>query len=97
MLLLRKTLNGTVYRRCDREPVVDCFDVANCLMEHLTSYFPPGVIFTNDYVIGTLEDGITYFPFWGSWLLVIIEVGLVLYLIYIIRSIRWPHFSVVRN
>lgn len=85
LLLLRKVLvRGNVYHRDSR-----CLVVSG-IMQHLTCPFPIEVIWGNAYVFGDCEKGITYFPFWESWLLVIMEAGLVLYLLYIIRSICWP-------
>lgn len=84
-LLLRKILvRGGVYHRDSRRLVV------SSVTQHLTCPFPIEVIWSNDYVFGSIEDGITYFPFWQSWLLMIIEVGFALYLLYIIQSIFWP-------
>lgn len=86
LFLLRKIfLYGRVYKRASGELVADG------LINDLTNYIPPSCSFSdNHYAFGHPEDGITYFPFWGSWVLVIVEIGLVLYLLYIIKSICWP-------
>lgn len=84
LLFLRKIfLRGAVYERDTGYLVVSGF------VEHLTKYFPPSrSILGNHYIFGHPDNGITYFPFWGSWFLVIVEFGLVLYLFYVIRSIH---------
>ena len=86
LLLLRKVLvRGEVYEYGNVDPVV------SGLIEHLTKCFPPSrAILGNNYLLGDHKEGITYFPFWGSWFLVIVEAGFVLYLLYIIQSICWP-------
>ena len=86
LLLLRKIfLYGQVFKRDSRELVADG------LINDLTNYIPPSCSFLgNHYALGHPEDGITYFPFWASWILVIVECGFVLYLLYIIQSIFWP-------
>ncbi len=86
LLLLRKIfVRGKVYEWGNVDHVV------SGLVEHLTKYFPPArSILGNNYLFGHHYDGITYFPFWGSWFLVIVEIGFVLYLLYVIQSILLP-------
>ena len=86
LLLLRKILvKGEVYEYGNENSVV------SGLIKHLTEYFPPSCsILGDNYRLGHHTEGITYFPFWGSWFLVIVECGFILYLLYIIQSIFWP-------
>ena len=76
-LLLRKVLKAPVYERATGNVAVDPGVVG-----HLGQRFPIGVIFEDGYRIGALKSGVTYFPFWESLVLVLVEVILWLYLVH---------------
>lgn len=60
-LLLRKVLKAPVYERAGETLAVEPGVVG-----HLGQPFPIGVILGDEYRIGSLESGVTYFPFWES-------------------------------
>lgn len=78
-LLLRKVFKATVYQDGVGEAV------GPGIREHLGNPFPIGVVFSDDYRIGSLEHGVTYFPFWESWALLTVEALLWLYFLSLVR------------
>ena len=75
-LLLRKMFTASVYDNVKDVKVVDG-GVAN----HLFEKFPISVLFGSDYVIGDPKTGVTFFPFWQPWVFLLMEVGLLSYLV----------------
>ena len=91
LLLLRKVLKSPVFEQSSKEVVVQG------VMEHLGTVFPFSVIFGDDYSIGHWKEGVTYFPFYQSWLFVGIEVFLWLYLITLIGQVTRSRNRAKRN
>ena len=86
LLLLRKVFRARVYRY-DEEVAIE-----PGIVGHLFQPFPISVLLKDEYRIGSLQGGITYFPFWESWALLIVEVLLWVYLIsWIVGSKKTNH------
>ena len=49
------------------------------IKEHLFTVMPFNL--KAEYAIGNPKSGVTYYPFWESWALLLIEVALWLYLV----------------
>lgn len=61
-----KLFRGQALERTSGDPVAQG-------ITHLTNFFPPSVLWTSDYVFADAGKGMTFFPFWEPWLVILLE------------------------